>query len=213
MNLKLSNSNRSLISIGLTAFNCSDKVKLAIKSDLSQTWRPIEIIVVDDCSDDNTRKVLKSLTKVYPDWVLIIVGEGEKRNDLEQLVADTKLTDRVELIGAAIDVDAWYHKSSFLEFPSLWVGFPNVLIEAFRQGLPAIGLIQTTDVNELLHNETGILASNNEASIALAIQAFIDDFEFRCRAGRAARNSMSGFEPEVIFNEWDNLFSRLVKRH
>ncbi len=159
-------------------------------------------------------RAFSRIARLYPDWVLTIVGEGEKRSKLEKLIADSGLNDRVELIGAVKDVDSWYCKSSFLAFPSLWEGFPNALVEGFRQGLPAIGLIQTAGVNELIvHNETGILASNNEASFALAMQALIDDFEFRCRAGRAARNSVLGFEPEVIFNEWDNLFSRLVERH
>ena len=159
-------------------------------------------------------RAFSRIAKLYPDWVLTIVGEGEKRSELEKLIADSGLTDRVELIGAVTDVDSWYCKSSFLAFPSLWEGFPNALVEGFRQGLPAIGLIHTAGVNELiLHNETGILASNNEASFALAMQVLIDDFEFRCRAGRAARNSLLGFDPEVIFNEWDNLFSQLVERH
>ncbi len=165
----------------------------------------------------NQQFLIRAFSRIaltYPDWVLTIVGEGEKRTDLEQLIADIGLTDRVELIGAVRNVEDWYCKSSFLAFPSLWEGFPNALVEAFRQGLPAVGLRQTAGVNELiLHNETGLLVANDEADFAFAMKMLIDDFEFRCRAGRLARNSVVRFDPDVIFNEWDALFTRLAERH
>jgi len=146
-----------------------------------------------------------------PDWVLTLVGEGEKRGEIEGLIAEKGLRNRIELIGAVTDVDAWYCASAFLAFPSLWEGFPNALVEAFRQGLPAVGLERTAGVNELLkHNETGILASDDEFSFATALQAMIDDAEFRRRAGRMARESILCYEPESIFNQWAKLFTTLA---
>ncbi len=70
MNLTLSNFNRPLVSIGLTTYNCRDTVESAIKSALSQTWRPIEIIVIDDCSTDGTYKVLGKLSKAHPEIII-----------------------------------------------------------------------------------------------------------------------------------------------
>jgi len=51
--------NRPLITIGLAAFNAEDTVAQALHSALAQTWRPVEIIVVDDASTDETVAVLK----------------------------------------------------------------------------------------------------------------------------------------------------------
>lgn len=149
----------------------------------------------------------------YPDWVLTLVGEGEKRGEIERLIAEKGLATRVELIGAVTDVDAWYRKSAFLAFPSLWEGFPNALVEAFRQGLPAVGLKRTAGVNELLrHNETGILASDNEVGFAAALQAMIVDVDFRRRSGRLARESVMRYEPESIFDQWADLFTSLARK-
>lgn len=49
---------RPLVTIGITAYNAADTVIRAIDSAFSQTWRPIEIIVVDDASSDTTPIVL-----------------------------------------------------------------------------------------------------------------------------------------------------------
>ena len=148
-----------------------------------------------------------------PDWVLSLVGEGEKRAEIEQRIHDLNLDEKVELVGAVTDVDEWYKKSAFLAFPSLWEGFPNALVEAFREGLPAVGFEQTAGVNELLrHKETGLLTTADEMSFASAMQTMINDQAFRQRAGRNAQASVLPYEPEAIFEQWATLFTKLANK-
>ena len=54
-------SNTPLITIGITAYNCEETIKTAVDSALKQTWESIEIIVVDDGSTDNTKKILEEI--------------------------------------------------------------------------------------------------------------------------------------------------------
>jgi glycosyltransferase involved in cell wall biosynthesis len=150
----------------------------------------------------------------YPDWTLTLVGEGEKRGEIERLIAEKGLSERVQLIGAVTDVDAWYRQSAFLAFPSLWEGFPNALVEAFRQGLPAVGLERTAGVNELLrHQQSGSLAPDDEHSFAMALEAMMGDLGFRCKAGRVARDSVLAYAPDTIFDQWADLFTTLARKH
>ncbi len=50
-----------LVTIGITAYNAADTVERAVASARAQTWRPTEIVVVDDCSSDETPAVLAQL--------------------------------------------------------------------------------------------------------------------------------------------------------
>jgi len=52
-----------LITIGITCFNAANTVERAISSALAQTWRPIEVVVVDDCSSDSSYDIVKCLAK------------------------------------------------------------------------------------------------------------------------------------------------------
>lgn len=45
------------VSIILPAYNAEEGIQVAIESILSQTWQNIELIIVDDCSPDNTYEV------------------------------------------------------------------------------------------------------------------------------------------------------------
>lgn len=65
-------------------FNAEDTIERAVSSALAQTWRPIEIIVVDDCSIDNTNDILSKLSAVHPELRIFYnrnnVGVAASRN-------------------------------------------------------------------------------------------------------------------------------------
>ena len=50
-----------MITIGIATYDAEKTLKKAVHSALNQRWRPLEIIVVDDCSKDRTQKILIDL--------------------------------------------------------------------------------------------------------------------------------------------------------
>src|SRR6476646_8608985 len=56
-----------LVTIGITAFNAVPTIERAVHSALAQSWRPIEILVMDDCSSDATPEILASLAAKHPE--------------------------------------------------------------------------------------------------------------------------------------------------
>ena len=55
--------NKDLISIIVPCYNVSKYVSKCLDSLINQTYKNIEIILVDDCSNDNTRDILKEYLK------------------------------------------------------------------------------------------------------------------------------------------------------
>lgn len=56
-----------LVSIVVNCYNRADMVSTALDSVWNQTYRPIELIVVDDGSKDNTFEVVKEWARQHPD--------------------------------------------------------------------------------------------------------------------------------------------------
>lgn len=74
------------VSVVIPCYRCRDTIERAVASVAAQTWRPAELIMVDDASDDETPRVLQALqTRYGGDWIKIILrqengGPGAARN-------------------------------------------------------------------------------------------------------------------------------------
>lgn len=55
--------NKPLVSILITTYNSADFVEDTVRSIMDQTYKNIEIVIVDDSSTDNTVKTLRKLSK------------------------------------------------------------------------------------------------------------------------------------------------------
>tara|TARA_B100000242_G_C43007900_1_gene468494 strand:+ start:327 stop:1313 length:987 start_codon:yes stop_codon:yes gene_type:complete len=83
--------NLPLITIGIATYNSFGTVERSIYSALSQDWYPLEILVVDDCSKDNTLNLLKKLEEKHKEISVIQnsqnMGIGFVRN---QIICEAK---------------------------------------------------------------------------------------------------------------------------
>ena len=64
-------NTQPLITVGITCFNAEDTIERAVTSALKQNWPNLEIVVVDDCSTDSSRRVIENLIKDQPMVALV----------------------------------------------------------------------------------------------------------------------------------------------
>ncbi len=62
----MSEDNRVLVSVIMPTYNCAEYISQSIESVLQQTITDWEIQIVDDCSIDDTQKVLEPYLEKYP---------------------------------------------------------------------------------------------------------------------------------------------------
>ncbi len=62
-NIKTSFTKTPIVTIAMTAHNTEEYIESSIQSLLNQTYKNLEIIVVDDQSTDNTQKIVQRLSK------------------------------------------------------------------------------------------------------------------------------------------------------
>ncbi|MGE4545753.1 MAG: glycosyltransferase [Pedobacter sp.] len=69
---------------------------------------------------------------------LIILGEGEERSALEQLIVDLDLQDSIALPGFVSNPYAYMRHAAMFVLSSRWEGLSMVLIEAMAVGMPVV---------------------------------------------------------------------------
>lgn len=82
--------------------------------------------------------LLAELRSEGVDAVLVLVGDGELRGDIERKVQGLGLSGSVRFLGLRDDVGRFVQAFDVMVFPSLHEGIPLTLIEAQASGLPVV---------------------------------------------------------------------------
>jgi glycosyltransferase involved in cell wall biosynthesis len=91
---------------------------------------------------------------------LWIVGDGPERGNLETLVKEKRITDRVTFFGSLYgdDLEILKQKTQAVILPSLWYeNFPYSMIESLRSGCIVIAADIGGIAERITHKENGIL--------------------------------------------------------
>lgn len=108
---------------------------------------------------------------------LIVLGEGRERPQLESLVRDMGLSERVAFVGFVTDPLSYIGHADVFVMSSAWEGFGNVLVEALYCGLPVVSTDCPSGPAEILCNgRYGRLVPVGDAeALAAAIQHALHD--------------------------------------
>ena len=83
-------------------------------------------------------KVFSEIVKINSNYRLIIIGSGELKNDLINLVQDLNLTDYIIFIDSTNVIEKYYSSFDLFVLPSLYEGFPVCAVESQVNGIPCI---------------------------------------------------------------------------
>lgn len=111
---------------------------------------------------------------------LIIIGEGEKRSEIEGLIEELNLVDKVYLTGFQRNPHKYVKNSDLFVLSSLYEGLPNSLIEAIAVGTPAIATNCLSGPSEILLDGDGgdLVEVGSVEQLAKSIIKNISDKEY-----------------------------------
>lgn len=156
----------------------------------------------------------KIVNEKYPEYKLIIYGEGEEREDLESLISYLKLDDKVMLAGKDSHAIEKVAKSEIFVFTSRYEGMPNALLEAMACGLPCISTDCIAGPSEIIeNNKNGILVEvDNVDEIAEKIIYIIENKDIANELGKNARKVKEDYSIDNIFNKYYNFIKEVYEK-
>lgn len=89
-------------------------------------------------------KVFAEALKLNSKLHLVLVGEGERENEIKRQIESWHISDHVTLTGSVSNANEWYQAFDLFLMPSLWEGLPVVGVEAQCADLPCVFSTEVT---------------------------------------------------------------------
>ncbi len=131
----------------------------------------------------NWSVVIEAMTTLPPHSHLFIIGEGEERLKLENLISELQIQKTVHLLGY-LDGAKYLKAFDIFILPSKKEGLPYVLLEAGLAGLPVIASDLPGNHDIINTGENGFLIAPTPELIATTLQMLLRDEGMRRRLGQ-----------------------------
>jgi len=144
---------------------------------------------------------------------LVILGEGEERKNLEELIDKLNISENINLPGFEENPYKYMKKAEVFVLCSKLEGFPNVLVEAMTLGTPVISTNCQSGPNEIIENgKNGILVPvGNEKVLAKAILKILDNPSLAQKFSLEGKKTAQNFTLEKSVKEYEKLFQEVLK--
>ena len=151
--------------------------------------------------------ILRAFRKVrdrHPAARLCIVGDGPKRDELEDLTLLLELSDAVDFTGYTHDVQRYLADARVIVIASYREGFPFALIEGMCCGLVPVATPVGTIADLIADGENGLLFPAGDAgALAACLECLLGGGEFYRKLRTRVLEMRHGFSYEHATEVWD----------
>lgn len=152
--------------------------------------------------------VIRSLIHLPEDYHLVLVGDGEKRQELEALIAELRLTERVHLLGLRNDVPNILKASDVIVMSSHREGLSLSNVEGMASGNPFVA----SDVEGLREVTKGygiLFPHGDDKALAEVIQKLCTDKEYREEVVKRCRERALQYDIQKMVEGYEMVYRKL----
>jgi glycosyltransferase involved in cell wall biosynthesis len=147
---------------------------------------------------DIALKVIKQLLDEKYNIKYLIIGEGEKRKELENLINYYELKNHVELLGFNSNPYPYMKVCDIYFQPSRFEGFCTTLTEAKVFSKPILTTNFAGAREQIINNETGLICEFDESLIYQALKKLLDSQVLREKLSFNLRNVLLDNKSSIV---------------
>jgi glycosyltransferase involved in cell wall biosynthesis len=154
------------------------------------------------------------LRKDFPEWQLLVIGDGPQRDALESRVEELKLSDRVRFVGNQDNVPEWLSALDLFTLPSYGdEGVPQGIMQAMACGLAVVSTPVGAIGEAVQDGVTGLMTEpRNPAALAATLARLMGDDALRARMGEAGlAHARENFGIGIMLDRMQDVFTRFAR--
>jgi glycosyltransferase involved in cell wall biosynthesis len=159
-------------------------------------------------------KAIARLRPVFPDIMLLVVGDGPLHAELAALAASLGISECTRFLGVRRDVPTLFALSEVAVLPSLWEPFGLAALEAMAVETPVVVTTSGGLPEFVTQGESGYLVPPADAqALTESISLLLADPPMARRMGQVARNAvLQRFSARHVALAYEDLYERFLDR-
>lgn len=193
--------------------NEAEEIPDEIKSFLDKSGKTL--IFVGRFSKEKGTERLSELLKFIPaNYRMILVGYGPEEDRIAAEIRAFNLDNQVRIVNNCNDPSPYYKRADCIVMTSIIEGMPNVLLEAFSWGCPAVVYKTEGGVKEVITEENGLyIPGNSEVSTEELMKSIVNVCESKKYKRQAIIEwTRQNFGLEKIMSMYENLFENELQK-
>lgn len=194
----------------------SDNYEILASEAVEHPWFQSEIPVIIGVGRLALPKGFDTLIRAFAilqkkiDARLVILGEGDKREELNDMINELNLQNKVWMPGYEKNPYRFIKKSDLFVLSSLFEGLPNVLIEALALGVPCVSTRCKSGPREILLEGRGgyLVDVGNAQQMADAMEKALVDKKNTEQMLQTAMNMLYRFTPQEVGKQYLEVIER-----
>lgn len=190
--------------------------KTAMRSKLNLADKPtIGILATlrDWKGHDDLIDAFATIKDEFPDWQILVIGDGPRWGDIERRRAEHGLEDRIIMVGNQDNVPEWLSCLDLFVLPSYGdEGVPQGLMQAMACGVPAISTPIGAIGEALQHALTGLMTPPRDVPrLARNLKILMQDAAMRAEYGRASlKYASENFGIDIMLDRMEQAFRQAI---
>ncbi len=159
-------------------------------------------------------EAMAALRKDFPQWQLIVIGDGPQREALEARAEELRLSGDVTFAGNQDNVPEWLSALDLFTLPSYGdEGVPQGIMQAMACGLPVVSTPVGAIGEAVQDGLTGLMTQpRNATALAASLAKLMADHALRQRMGAAGLEyARANFGIDIMLDQMLALFRRFAR--
>ena len=215
--LKMGTSVRYVHGVGVEPADMKMTVEArqSLKRSLELSESAVVISYVAEINQNKNHAFLlknwKQIKEKSPHAVLLLIGEGDRKAELEQFIVEEQLVD-IKVLGYRNDVHQLLRITDIVSLLSYREGLPKSIMEAMAASIPCV-VADTRGLRDLISNDrSGYVVSHGDDQVLVdSFVALLNDTEQRLKMGVAAYQDVEPYRLENVLQEYISVYDELGK--
>ena len=109
--------------------------------------------------------IFKEILKAQPDAILVLCGDGQRREELEEQAKQLSIYEQIRFLGIRRDIPDVLQVMNVFVFPSVLEGYPISLVESQAAGIPTFAAKETVPLEMGITSQMKFLSLEDSPNV------------------------------------------------